>query len=134
MAHAQTGDDDSIFGINVTPFVDIMLVLLIVFMVATRMDVPSSVSVELPRASTATETQISTLSIILTQDGLLRLNGKTATPSDIESAARGASEEAQAVVSADKGVAYDRVVAVVDAVRRGGVHKLALSTELEDTK
>ena len=132
MAFAQTNDDDGIFGINVTPFVDIMLVLLIVFMVATRMDVPSSVSVELPRASTATETQISTLSIILTKDGMLRLNGKTVTPNDIEAAARGASTDAQAVVSADKGVAYDRVVTVVDAVRRGGVHKLALSTELDE--
>jgi biopolymer transport protein ExbD len=132
MAHAQVHDDDGIHGINVTPLVDIMLVLLIIFMVATQLDKPNTIGVSLPRAATATEAPISSLSIVITKDGGLRLDGRDATLADIEATARRGT--AEAVVSADRGVAYERVIGVVDAVRKGGVSKLALSAELEDQK
>jgi biopolymer transport protein ExbD len=131
MAHAQVHDDDGIHGINVTPLVDIMLVLLIIFMVATRLEEPGALGVDLPRASTASEPPVSMLSLVIAKDGTLKLDGRAATLPEIEAAAHRASADASAVVSADKGVAYDRVVAVVDAVRRGGVHKLALSAEVD---
>jgi biopolymer transport protein ExbD len=141
MAHAHAQEDEGIHGINVTPLVDIMLVLLIIFMVATQIDQPQSIGVDLPNATTATSSKPSTLSIVVGRDGSLKLDGVIATLADIERAAKrtvpagqnpaeNRKSDSQAVVSADKGVPYERVVAVVDAVRRGGVHKLALATEL----
>jgi biopolymer transport protein ExbD len=134
MAHAQTHDDDAIYGINVTPLVDIMLVLLIIFMVATQLDQPHTLGVELPHASTAGDAPLSSLSIVIAKDGGLRVNGRESTLTELEASARRATTDAQAVVSADRGVPYERVVGVVDAVRRGGVHKLALAAELPEVK
>ena len=132
MANAASAhDDDAITGINVTPLVDIMLVLLIIFMVAANLDKAGELGVDLPKASTATETQPSTLSVVIAKDGELKLDGRVTTLDGIEAAAHGARDDAQAVISADKGVSYDRVVGVVDRVRKGGVHKLALSAEIE---
>ncbi len=135
MAHAQAHDDGEITGINVTPLVDIMLVLLLIFMITTHLDQPGALGVNLPRASTATEPPMSSLSIVIAKDGGLRLDGKPTTLAAIEARAQGGTPETQAVVSADAGVTYDRVVGVVDAVRRGGVTKLALAADLpEDSK
>jgi biopolymer transport protein ExbD len=131
MASSHTDSDGEITGINVTPLVDIMLVLLIIFMVATNLDKPGEIGVDLPRASTASETQPSTLSVVIGKDGGLKLDGAVATLDAIEAAAHHSSPDAQAVISADKGASYDRVVGVVDRVRKGGVHKLALSAEVE---
>jgi biopolymer transport protein ExbD len=132
MAASHQADEEPIYGINVTPLVDIMLVLLIIFMVAARLEAPQSVGVELPRGTTANETPPATLSIIVLREGELRLDGQTATIEEIESVVREAalrSRDAQAVVSADKGVAYERVIDVVDAIRRGGIVKLALAVD-----
>ena len=130
-AQAQQ-EEDAITGINVTPLVDIMLVLLIVFMIAARLEAPESVGVELPRGATAEETPPATLSIVVLADGMFRLDGHPATIEQIEAATLRESErskDAQAVVSADKTVPYEKVIAVVDAIRRGGIVKLALAIE-----
>jgi len=132
MAHAHARDDDEIHGINVTPLVDIMLVLLIIFMVATQLDVPHSLDVQLPTSSTAVDSKLSQLSIVIGSDGGLRVNGRTATLAELEAMAKTATSDAQASVSGDKAVRYEHVIRVVDAVRRGGVHKLALAADIAD--
>ena len=130
MAHAQADTEDGITGINVTPLVDIMLVLLLIFMITTALDQPGALGVNLPRASTASEAPVSSLNIVIAKDGGLKLDGRPATLADIEAQAKRGTPETQAVVSADEGVTYNRVVGVVDAVRRGGVHKLALAADV----
>ncbi len=134
MAAAAFDSDDGIHGINVTPLVDIMLVLLIIFMIATKLDDPGAIDVQLPRASTATETLPATLAIVVHKDGVLHLDGKPTTLAAIEDAARHAGPDTQASVSGDKGVDYERIVAVMNALRTGGVYKLALPTEVEDAR
>jgi biopolymer transport protein ExbD len=136
MAHHadETANDDAslIGGINVTPLVDIMLVLLIIFMVAARLEGPRSVGVELPRAASGADTPPATLSIVIPHEGDVRLDGRPIAPGALAGEVQrraGGSPESQAVVSADRRVPYDRVVAVVDAVRLGGVRKLALAVE-----
>src|SRR5438874_7953028 len=72
------GDDDSgrmITEINVTPLVDIVLVLLIIFMVTTTYIVNPSIKVDLPKAATGSEQAKVTLGLTLTKDGQLYLNG-----------------------------------------------------------
>ena len=135
MAHAQANTDEEITGINVTPLVDIMLVLLLIFMITTHLDQPGALGVNLPRASTASEVPVSSLNIVIAKDGALRLDGQPTTLAAIQQRASKGTAETQAVVSADQGVTYDKVVGVVDAVRRGGVNKLALAANLpEDSK
>ena len=62
---SSSDDDDGITGINVTPLVDIMLVLLIIFMVASTYIVKPSIEVDLPKAATGGDTLDSTLSLVL---------------------------------------------------------------------
>ena len=66
--------------INVTPLVDIMLVLLIIFMLTANLIAKQAIEVELPRASQATALNPTTLAITVTRDGALYLNGKTTAP------------------------------------------------------
>ena len=134
MAIASLDSDDGINGINVTPLVDIMLVLLIIFMIATKLDQPGAMDVQLPRASTASEVQNSTLAVVVHKDGSLHLNGKPTTLTEIQATAARGTPDTQALVSGDKGVDYERIIAVMDALRRGGVYKLALPTEVEDER
>jgi biopolymer transport protein ExbD len=134
MAATTLDSDDGIHGINVTPLVDIMLVLLIIFMIATRLDQPAALDVQLPKASTATEVQAATLAVVVHRDGSLDLDGKRATLAGILAAAQHSAPDAQALISGDKGVDYERIIAVMDTLRRGGIYKLALPTEVEDAR
>jgi biopolymer transport protein ExbD len=139
MAADGPGDGDGLFAhINVTPLVDVTLVLLIIFMVAAPLivNVPS-IKVNLPKAMTADETPRSPLALTLQSDpagGSHRIfaNGR---PTD-EAGVRGLipdlvakDPELQAVVSADRGIDYGDVMHFVDVIKSLGVNKFALSTE-----
>ncbi|HSN29541.1 MAG TPA: biopolymer transporter ExbD, partial [Kofleriaceae bacterium] len=65
--------------INVTPLVDIMLVLLIIFMLTAHLIAKQAIEVELPRASNATTLKPTTIAVTLTSDGSLYLNDKAVT-------------------------------------------------------
>src|SRR6266568_4348874 len=120
--------------INVTPLVDVTLVLLVIFMVAAPLivNVPS-IKVELPRASSGDETQKAMLALTLQREAAggyrLFVNGKLGDDQavrDAFQALHGQDRELQAVIAADKGVAYGDVVHVVDLVKTLGVRKFAL--------
>ncbi len=135
---ANLDDDEGINSINVTPLVDIMLVLLIIFMVASTYIVKPSIEVELPKAATGNEDQLdTTLSIVLSTGGGLELNGE---PSTIEAIAakcrevRAKDDGAQAMISADKRVVHGRVVQIIDTVRKNGVLKFAINIDPEVAK
>ena len=83
-----------IADINVTPLVDIMLVLLIIFMLTANLIAKQAIEVELPRASQSTTLNPTTLAITLTREGALYLNGKPTT-------ATGLREQVAAAVAHD---------------------------------
>jgi biopolymer transport protein ExbD len=124
-------------GINVTPLVDITLVLLIIFMVAAPLMVSApSIKVDLPKAATGDETQASTLALTLQRDPVegskLYANGKKTDESAMRTLVRGLVEknrQLQAIIAADRGVPYGEVMHIVDVVRALGVSKFALNTE-----
>ena len=128
-------DDDSsnmIVDINVTPLVDITLVLLIIFMVTASYIVQPALRVELPHAATGEDTVKTTLSLELEKDGTLSLNGSKTTEADVKAfiaRALPVKPDLQAVIAADKAVAHGEVVHVIDLVRQAGVHKFAISVE-----
>ncbi|HTB61525.1 MAG TPA: biopolymer transporter ExbD [Polyangia bacterium] len=118
--------------INVTPLVDIMLVLLIIFMLTANLIAKQAIEVELPRASQSTSLNPTTLAITLTRDGSLYLNGKPTTPVALREAVQASvakDPKTQAIISGDKSVSHGRVVWVLDVVKSLGVASFAIQID-----
>jgi biopolymer transport protein ExbD len=127
-------DDDLISGINVTPLVDVVLVLLIIFMVTATYIVRASIEVDLPRAAHGGEATGTILSVIVTRDGQVWLDGARRTEDELVARTRAAvakDADARAIISADKGALHGAVVRVIDLVRGAGVTRFAIHVEKE---
>jgi biopolymer transport protein ExbD len=118
--------------INVTPFVDIMLVLLIIFMVA----IPAatvSVKLELPSTQTGAPPRLPTY-VSVQADGSLYVGNMRTTlellPSDLATAIGGADPKKERVyIRADRSIRYDAFVRVMDQLRAHGFEHVGLVTE-----
>jgi biopolymer transport protein ExbD len=128
-------DDDGgggiISDINVTPLVDIVLVLLIIFMVTARLIVSRAIpGVDTPKAATGEQVK-TTLALTIDQNRALFVNGeKIADPkaaSDLLRRAVADNPEVQAVITADNTVPYGDFVSLIDLVRLSGIKKYALT-------
>lgn len=125
-------DDQPIAEINIVPFVDIILVVLIIFMVTTPFIMKPSLNVQLPEAGSGEETAPSKFSISISKDGQYALNGKPMSVEEIKSEAKSQSEtnpNIQAIISADKNVPHGNVVSAIDAVKSGGIKRFAITIE-----
>ncbi len=128
------GDDELISGINITPLVDIVLVLLIIFMVTTTYIVRDAIEVDLPRAAHAGEATGTTLAVVLTRDGAIYLDGVKRTEADLAARTRevvAKDRDARAIISADKQALHGAVVRIIDVVKGGGVSRFAINIEKE---
>jgi biopolymer transport protein ExbD len=133
MAGSAHDDDDTITGINVTPLVDITLVLLIIFMVTASFIVAPAVKVELPQVSKADEPPSRSLHFLVDQGGTVYLNDKRVEESKVLGLVQkevAANADVQVLVSADKKVPYGEVIRLLDLVRSAGVKKFAISVEM----
>jgi biopolymer transport protein ExbD len=123
--------------IEIIPMIDTMFFLLVFFMVATlSMTVQQGLSVNLPHAVTARNEVRQTVTLTLTKDGGLYFN-KEPVSSPEEAASRVArwketSTEAAVVINADRSVEHGSVVALMDAIRRAGVTRMAIAANPED--
>lgn len=134
---SDAGDSGVISEINVTPLVDITLVLLIIMMVAAPILANNpSIKIQLPKAATGDETPKTTLALTLARlpsGGYgLYANGEKTSETQLRTllpALCGKNPELQVIIAADKGIAYGDVVHVVDLVKALGVHKFALNTD-----
>ena len=127
------GDDEMISGINVTPLVDITLVLLIIFMVTTSYIVKEAIEVNLPRAANAGQSTVdNTLAITLTKAGAIYIDGAERSEEDLRALARAAARRdsnTRALVSADREALHGSVVHVIDLMRAEGVSRFAVNVE-----
>jgi biopolymer transport protein ExbD len=127
-------DDDLISGINVTPLVDVVLVLLIIFMVTATYIVRAAIEVDLPRAAHGGETVGTVLSVVVTKGGDLFLDGVRLGEEDLVSRTRAAvakDADTRAVISADRAAQHGSVVRVIDLVKGAGVARFAIHIEKE---
>src|SRR5262249_3883756 len=118
--------------INVTPLVDIMLVLLIIFMLTAHLIARQAIEIELPRASQSTAVPPTTLAIALKADGAIYLNDKPVTPAALREAIKASvarDPKTQAVVAGDKRVSHGRVVWVLDTVKSLGITQFAIQID-----
>ena len=127
-----TPEDEPISTINMTPFVDIILVVLIIFMVTAPMIMKPSINVDLPEAASGEETIPDQLQVTIGKDGNTFLNGKAASEEEIGQYASNLMQtkpSTQAVISADKDVAHGKVISVIDTVKTAGVKRFAISID-----
>jgi biopolymer transport protein ExbD len=125
-------EEEGINAINVTPLVDITLVLLIIFMVTASYIVRETIEVELPRAAHGGETLQKTFALLVTKEGKTFLNGVPVDDAGLESAVRAArakGEEVQAIVGADKNATHGSVTHLLDVLKGAGVVKFAIQIE-----
>ena len=126
--------------INMVPFIDVMLVLLIIFMVTAPLIAPSMI--DLPSVGKAARQPDQIIQIVLGKSDSLEMKVKDKSTSltlkDLASAvksAQGVREGAVAassavVISADKNVKYESVVKVMDTLQRAGIQRVGLSVQL----
>ena len=129
MAGGSQGDvDEGIVGINVTPLVDITLVLLIIFMVVAKMVVSQSVPLDLPKAASGTDVQV-VFAIELYANGEIAVDQKKLANDDalfpLAREAHAKTPDLRAVIKADGTVQHQRVIHVLDLLKQSGVTKIA---------
>ncbi len=131
---ASQDDEGAITGINVTPFVDIALVLLIIFMVTAKYIVtPQAIPVDLPRASTGNSVSVA-VAVSIDQSGAIFADTRPVTEEQLVALMRQKhteNPEVRAIIAADQRVSHGRVVRVIDLVRQAGVSKFAIQTQTE---
>ena len=123
-----------ISGINITPFTDVVLVLLVIFMIATPLLMRSEIKVNLPR--TATADAAAQKSIVLTVDaaGNVFVDGGRVALAQLAptlTAALRTRPNAPLIIMGDRDVRYDLVVRVLEIARKSGVNKLSLAVEVK---
>src|SRR3954452_21792909 len=134
MASAVSNDDEMITGINVTPLVDITLVLLVILMVTASYVVTKAIPMELPRGATGEATP-TTLSVSIDREGKTYLNATAIEEPALRQrikAAHSADPEVRAVIAAAGRTSRATVVHVFELLRREDVTKFAINIDPED--
>ena len=132
MAGSGNEQGQMITGINVTPLVDVVLVLLIIFMATAPLIQKRVMNVSVPRAARSEPKATATLQLLLSLDRVVYLEQAPFTPAQLseELKARLRTDPGLYVsVAADKGVPYGEVVDLLDVVRAAGVKKVALDVQ-----
>lgn len=136
MAGGANDDSDEITGINVTPLVDVMLVLLIIFMVTATYIVNQSINVNLPKADTseAADNKAKNLAFVLDAKSQLYLDGQPIALAQVaekinEAKSKAGASPLSAMISADKATPHGEVVKLIDSVRKYGITDFAINVE-----
>ncbi len=136
-AQVNRNDEDVIAQINIIPFVDIVLVLLIIFMVTSTAIVKAAIKVDLPKAANAGEAAVATVNLVLTENKELFLDGQPTTRQAASAVLQQRvrqDDKLQAIISADKRLPYGDVVQLIDFVKGNGVKTFALNIEKQVAK
>ena len=126
-----SNDDDAITGINVTPLVDVTLVLLIIFMVTAKLITGKGVPLDLPKAATAGATQ-TMLTLSVDAQGKVLANGEAVDDAGLRAKTASAlrqNPELRTVIAASAAATHGSVMHVVDTVRDVGAVKIAFAAD-----
>lgn len=135
---SESSEENSIISsINITPFVDVVLVLLVIFMVTAPMLVKDILEIKLPKTLTGDGKMLQTLGVAVNKDGNILLNGQITDEDGLRIATKEAlskDADSQAIISADVEAAYGKVVRVIDILKTSGLEKFAVQIEKEEKK
>lgn len=122
-----------IVGINVTPMVDVVLVLLVIMMVSATYIVAQSLKVELPKSASSDEAVTSVSAVSIDKTGKLFFNQQPVTETELIVKMREAkaASEVNLVISADAAALHGNVVHVIDLAKQEGITKFAINVDRE---
>jgi len=133
---SNDSDEDVIAGINVTPLVDVVLVLLIILMVTAQYAAEKdAIPMDLPKAASGDTAVPSTLSVSIDKDGKFFLNAEQLDIEQLRGRIRAAhtkDNDIRAVIAADGRVSHAEVVKIIDLLRQEKVTKFAINVRPED--
>lgn len=134
MQSPSSSADESITGINVTPLVDVVLVLLVVLMVTATYLASRSIPLDLPSGKTGEATS-APLTVSLTRAGALYVDGSPSSEAQLREKlvhARQRDPELRAVIAADGAVPHRRVIGIIDLLRQEQVVRFAINVDADD--
>jgi biopolymer transport protein ExbD len=126
------GSPGPIVGINVTPMVDVVLVLLVIMMVSATYIVQQSLKVELPKTATSDEAASSPAAVTITREGALLYGGSPVDEPQLVSRLRSAVQanaDVSLIVTADEKAFHGSVVHVIDLAKVEGISKFAINVD-----
>ncbi|MBI5243318.1 MAG: biopolymer transporter ExbD [Elusimicrobia bacterium] len=126
------GEESAITGINVTPLVDIILVVLIIFMATAPLIHNRAIKVDLPKAAQHEKTSTEALSIVFNSRREITLAGRSVSPGELDRTLRSlsaASPDIHVSLRADKSIPYGEIIGLLDVVRGAGVRKIGLEVK-----
>ena len=132
MAGGTQDDEGEITGINVTPLVDIVLVLLIIFMVTANFITKESKEVDLPSAAVAEAVLPESINLVMDKTGKLFFDGDEVDDATLRvrmREARTKNKDVRAMIAADKTLEYGKVMMLIDTVNVEGIAKFALNIQ-----
>jgi biopolymer transport protein ExbD len=118
--------------INITPFTDVILVLLIIFMITTPMLMQPGIKINLPKTQTTDNEDTSNIEVLISKEGFVHMNGKQIHESNVEATVKNllaVSPNKPIVIKADKDVKYDYVIKFMDTAKKAGAAKFALAVD-----
>jgi biopolymer transport protein TolR len=132
MMRRRRFDDDTMAQINITPFTDVVLVLLIIFMIATPIIVGSGIKIHLPKAQTSKPEDGRFITVSIDAQKNVYLDGRKVSISDLSRLVRERVEQQPGLVvkvNGDKTIQYNIIVQVLDVARQAGVARYLLVAE-----
>lgn len=129
---ADNGEEAAITGINVTPLVDIILVVLIIFMATAPLIHNRAMKVDLPKAAQHEKAATEALQVLLNAKREISLSGKPVTAEELGRILKGitaVSGDTRVALRADKTIPYGEIVGLLDVVRGAGVRKIGLEVK-----
>ena len=127
-----TSNSQPLTGINVTPLVDVMLVLLVIFMVTAKLDDKHGLPLDLPTAASGSDTQ-EVLSVALDAAGARFVNGKPMPDTEslraLAQRLHRQNPDLRTVIAASTKASHGAVIEVLDSLRLAGIDKIAFAVE-----
>lgn len=138
MASQLSSDsDEMITGINVTPLVDVVLVLLVIFMITAPVIYQATIKVDLPKAVSGENTKHITLKFTLTKSGKVLLGNDEVGKDKVSAIVQKALQEdptANAVLAADKTLTHGDVIEFIDVLKSAGLQRFGIAVDSQSKR
>jgi biopolymer transport protein TolR len=134
MRPQRRGRGELFAGINITPFTDVVLVLLVIFMIATPLLIRSEIKVNLPQTTTAEAAAQKNIVVTIDATGGVYVDGVRVALADLSPTLTSTLTKrpnAPLIIMGDREVRYDLVVRVLEIAKACGVSKLSLAVQLK---
>lgn len=129
---SDQGESQGFNDINITPFVDVVLVLLVIFMVTAPIMMKTTIDLKLPSVNNTDETKQINLGVTILQSGNLMLNGILLSPEQLKDEIKLSLKKdpkTQVIIIADKMASHGMVIELIDLVKGAGANNFAFQVE-----